>query len=177
MDLGDRGRGDGLVVESVEQLVEWPVELRLDGRARDGAGKRWQTILQPRQIGRDIVSDQVRAHGERLAELDECGPQRLQRQRQPLARPFVPDGLNSARAGKPDGDREDPGRAQNLEREQGIVTGQRSRDRPHAAEIAKRAPHRRQTRHAECSATMPPVRLAWLTLPNPALRNSADSAS
>ena len=56
-------------------------------RAPGRAGKRRQPILQLRQIGGDLVAEQIGAGSPALAELDEARPQLAERRGQPLAGP------------------------------------------------------------------------------------------
>ena len=83
--LGDRGRGDGLVVEFGEDLVEAAIELLLDGLSRLAARERGQAILQLGEIRRQLLADQIGTHRERLAQLHEGRSQLLERRRQLLA--------------------------------------------------------------------------------------------
>ena len=78
--LGDRGRGDRPVVEAREQLGERPAELALDQLAGERAVERRQVVLQLREIGGELLAEQVGAGREALAELDEA------RARAPAAR-------------------------------------------------------------------------------------------
>ena len=98
MDLGDRGGCDRRSSSKrAEEFAERLAEIALDGGARLRAGKRRQTVLQLRQIGGDVLADEIGAGGERLAELDEARAQRLQRARQG-AGPAGPRGRRRAGA-------------------------------------------------------------------------------
>ena len=81
VDLGDRGGGDGLVVEAAEQRIDRRAELVLDGGAGLRRGKRRQPVLEVREVARHGLADQVGAGRQRLAEFDEARPERLQRRR------------------------------------------------------------------------------------------------
>jgi hypothetical protein len=162
MHLGDRGRRDRRVVEAGEEGLERASELRLDGPSRLRAGERRQPVLQIRQVGRQLLADQVGARRQELAQLDEARSQFGQCPGQLLPGPSLgPVARHQAR--QPDHARRDAGL---LERRQGVVPRQRSRDCQQAPAQAQRAQQarapfnaRHQRRQAECRAATPPVRL------------------
>jgi hypothetical protein len=134
MHLGDRGGGDGLVVESGEQALDRLAQLGFDQRARPGAGKGRQTVLQARQIGGDLLAQEIGARREELAELDEARPQLVERGGQPLA------GARRARAAAAGEDARDPqerGQGRDpFERKQRVVARQGDRDAEEAQQVA-----------------------------------------
>jgi len=69
--LRDRGGGDRLLVEAVEQLFQWPAELVLDRRSNVVEGEGRQAILQLRQVGCDLLAEQVGPARQSLTQLDE----------------------------------------------------------------------------------------------------------
>ena len=79
MHLGDGGRGERRVVELGEGLGHGPAERALDDapclRAREGR----DAVLQQRELVGDVLRQQVAARRQRLAELDEDGPEGLER--------------------------------------------------------------------------------------------------
>ena len=117
-------------------------ELALDRGARLGAGKRRQPVLQLREIGRHLLADEIGAGRQRLAELDEARPHRLQRHGQPLARP------QRWRAPRRAGARSRKSRASArrtrdlLERKERVVARQDQRDLDEPDEMAGRAGRR-----------------------------------
>jgi hypothetical protein len=70
MDLRNRGSRDRYVVEGEKQAVERTAELGLDHRARLAGRKWWQPVLQQRQIGGDLIAEQIGPRRQHLAELD-----------------------------------------------------------------------------------------------------------
>ena len=87
MDLGDRCRRDGHIVELAEQIIDRRRKFLFDRFARDGSRERRQPVLQGGQIVGDFLADQVGADGKRLSQLDEGRPQLFQRRRKAYARP------------------------------------------------------------------------------------------
>ncbi len=186
MDLRDRGRGDRGVVERREETVERPGEFGLDQTARLIPGERRQAILQAREILGDLVAQQIGAGRQDLSELDEARPHLGQRRGQPLARP------GGGGAAAPD----QPGRAQQWRgagkaiadgrgREQRVVPRQRQADPDETNEVATAAEKpehprtlraRDQSRQAEWSAAMPPVRLRNRARSSPAAEIRSRSA-
>jgi hypothetical protein len=69
--LRDRGGGDRLLVEAVEQLFQWPAELVLDSRSNVVEREGRQAILQLRQVGCDLLAEQVGPARQSLTQLDE----------------------------------------------------------------------------------------------------------
>ncbi len=137
MDLGDRGGGDRGFVERCEQGFERPLELGFDRRARLGTRKRRQSILQGRQIGGDLLAQQIGPGRQQLAELDEARPHFVERRGKPLA---------GARGGGPASAREQPGDPQVKgddrdagKRKQRIVARQDQPDCGQAGEVAQAA--------------------------------------
>ena len=86
MHLRDRRRRHRPLVERDEQLIQRLLEIRLDHRFGLRRGERRQTVLQLGQVARDRLTEQVAAHRQGLAELDEDGPELLQGPGQALAR-------------------------------------------------------------------------------------------
>ncbi len=145
MDLRDRGRGHRLVLERGEQLGQRPLQLGLDQRLGLGRGEGGQPILQLGQVVGDCVAQEIAAHGQRLAELDEGRAQLLQRPSQPLARPALGAAIGHA-FGHPAHGR---GHRQQIHREQGVVPGEAARGRDHPRAIAEFAEHQRGLRPME----------------------------
>ena len=108
--LGDRCRGDRIVVEGDEQFFDGRSEFGFNGATCFGGRKRFQAVLQKREVGGDILAKQVGAGGKHLAELDEYRAQLGQRSRQTLPRPSL---LAASRSRA----REDSGGAQNCRRQ------------------------------------------------------------
>ncbi len=79
MNLGDRRGSDRRVVEGGEQGGERLTELGLDDGACVGSRERRQPILQLRQIGGELLAEQIGARREQLAELDEARTECVQR--------------------------------------------------------------------------------------------------
>ena len=78
MDLGDRGRGQGALLEATEELVEGLAELLLDGRLDRLEGERVGFVLQGLE-GLDVLGgDDVRASAQDLAGLDKGRTQLLE---------------------------------------------------------------------------------------------------
>ncbi len=105
MHLRDRGGGDRLA-ELDEQARQRRLERGLDALHRDLARQRRDAVLQPLQLARDLVADDVGPGGEELAELHIGRTQPLHGARQPVAaRPLAPDQLERAeqRAGRSGG--------------------------------------------------------------------------
>ena len=86
MDLGDRGSGNRLLGEVVEERFQLLLEVCLDRRSSllDREGR--QAVLERREVGGDRLAQQIGARGEALAELDEGRPHLLECRRQSLAR-------------------------------------------------------------------------------------------
>ena len=76
MDLGDGSRGDGAIVERVEQRLHRRAEFDGDRRPRLFRWKGRQAIAKPRQIGGGSRADQIGPGGKRLTQFDETGAQR-----------------------------------------------------------------------------------------------------
>ena len=88
MDLGDRGGGDRHVLEGGEEALRSARPNSASTMARAASpGKRRQTILQLRQVGGDLLAEEIGAGRQELAELDEAGAERVQRRGEALARP------------------------------------------------------------------------------------------
>ena len=88
MHLRDRGRGDRPVVERGEQLGERAARARpRSRRAPRRPGTAAAGPAAPTDRAAIASPSRSAAHRQRLAELDEDRAQRLQRPRQPLARP------------------------------------------------------------------------------------------
>ncbi len=186
MDLRDRRCGDRGVVECREHGGKRPPELGLDQRVGLVAGKRRQTVLQQRQILGDVIAQEIGAGRQQLSELDEARPHLGEGGGKPFAR--TSDGAAAA----PD----QPGRAQQrraadpFERKQRVVPRQGQRDAGETGEMADAAEkpeHRRtspqfprwrrgQSRQAEWSAAMPPVRLRNRARSSPAAPIISDNA-
>ena len=84
VDLRDRGRGQGLVVELAEHLVHGAAELVLDELADPLAAEGLDLVLQLAQLGHELERDQVGAGRHDLAQLHEGRAEVLQREPDPL---------------------------------------------------------------------------------------------
>ena len=62
-----------------EHILDRAFEFGLDGGARLGAREWREPVLQARQVVRDAFAHQVGAGAQHLAELDETGPEILER--------------------------------------------------------------------------------------------------
>ena len=78
VDLRDRGSADRHRIEAGEHRLDRTAEAGLDLRTDRLERKRRQRILQAEEIERGLVTDDVGAGGERLAELDRGGAERLE---------------------------------------------------------------------------------------------------
>src|SRR5438445_40811 len=85
MHLGDRRARDGLQLEFLENFRDRLAERALDLGHRELAGKRRYPVLELRQLVGEVGGQEVAARREHLAELDENGPERFERQAQPRA--------------------------------------------------------------------------------------------
>ncbi len=79
MDLGDRGRGERLLVEREKDVLQRLAVGLLDDRARDDAGEGRHVVLQMGELFGEIIGQQIAARGQDLAELDEDRSEILQR--------------------------------------------------------------------------------------------------
>ena len=79
VDLGDRCGADGHLVEFAEQGFERSAERGLDRRLdrREWLGR--ERILKLEEVGRGGIADQIGTGGQRLAQFDRGGADRLQR--------------------------------------------------------------------------------------------------
>src|SRR2546425_10828744 len=85
MHLGDRRARDGLQFEFLENFCDRLAERALDLGHRDLAWKWRHPVLEFRQLVGEVGGEQVPACREHLAELDENGAERFERQAQPCA--------------------------------------------------------------------------------------------
>ncbi len=85
MHLGDRRARDGLRFELLEDFRDWLAEHPLDLGYREFARKRRYPVLELRQLVGEVGGQEVAARREHLAELDENGAERFERQAQPRA--------------------------------------------------------------------------------------------
>ena len=103
VNLRNRRRADRGFVDRGEQLADGPAEPRLDRAADRVEGEGRQRVLQPHQIVRSILADQIRPCREGLAKLDRGGADRLERVgvarclRHARAEPRQPDKAAQAR--------------------------------------------------------------------------------
>ncbi len=141
MHLRDRGGGHGLFVELREEGFQRPAEFARDDGARLGAGERRQTVLQLRQVGGDVLAQQVRAGRENLAELDKAGSEPLDRQRQALT---GAQGGDAPRPPREQARRGGYGRrdAEPFQKEQRVVLRQPMGDAEQADDVAYGTDHR-----------------------------------
>ena len=79
VNLGDRGGGQGLVLEFREHLLHLAAIEPSQAAARGIGGKRRNIVLQPRQFDGNVFRKQVRTGGDVLAELHEDRPQLFKR--------------------------------------------------------------------------------------------------
>ena len=86
MHLGDRGGSDRHILEGNEHRIERAAEFGFDARAGLACRKRRQPILQHGQIGGDVVTEQVGARRQHLAELYESGANLLECRSEALPR-------------------------------------------------------------------------------------------
>ena len=97
MDLRDRGGADRDFVDRREHLVDRAAEARLNRATDSVEGERRERVLQPHQIERGVLADQIGSRRQRLAELDRGGADRLERigiarnRRHARAEPREPD--------------------------------------------------------------------------------------
>ncbi len=75
MHLRDRSRGQWNRGKFGEDLVQWPMQILLDGAHHMGKGKRSHVILQVHQGVRDVFGKQIGTRTHDLANLDEGGTQ------------------------------------------------------------------------------------------------------
>ena len=99
MHLGDRRRGDRRSRRTTRTARRAAARIRpRSARRASLAGKRRQPVLQPRQIGGDLLAEQIGAGRQDLAELDEARAQLAERRGEPLARPRRDAGRGGAPA-------------------------------------------------------------------------------
>ncbi len=102
MDLADRGRGDGLLVELGEDLFDAQPELGLDDPPDIGERLGPGTVLQLAQFLNDVGRNDVRPRRHQLPELDEGGPQLVEHVPEPSApRPGNLRGVGGRLGGRP----------------------------------------------------------------------------
>ena len=134
MDLGDRSRRDGGVVERGEQRLDRPCELGLDQRPRLGTRERWELILQAGEIGCDLLAEEIGSGRQQLAELDEARPQLAECRGEPLARARRGGGSAAPQdAGDP---QEGSGGGEGIERKERVVPRKSYPDSNQPCEIA-----------------------------------------
>ncbi len=142
MHLGDRRRRDGLVLEMLEHLRDRALELGLDGRAGCRTVEGGQRVLQARQVAGDGFADEIGAGAQHLAELDEAGPEILQRAREALAGAQLAGIRYRAESRQdPGGENEAAGGRQPVRGEQRVVARQRARDSDQAEQVPECPQH------------------------------------
>ncbi len=80
VDLAQRGGGEGHFLERGEPFGQRRAQLGLGHLADVGEGFRGDLVLQPGQLGRDLLGEHVETGGEELSHLDEY-PTHVDRQR------------------------------------------------------------------------------------------------
>ena len=198
--LRDRGGGNRLFVEAAEQLFQRPVELVLDGRSDLVEREGRQAVHELRQVGCDLLAEQVGPARQRLTQLDERRAGVLERARELLAETSRLPAHEGAQH-----EHQQACRVDAVEDEQRVVPRQDADQREQAQAVAQLADHpgnrRRwrsnavaslrpppssggavpqrhdQVRQAECSAAMPPERFRQRTTSSPAARIIAANAS
>ena len=173
VDLGDGSRGDGAIVERVEQRLHRRAEFDGDRRPRLFRWKGRQAIAKPRQIGGGSRADQIGPGGKRLTQFDETGAQRHsgvgERLPETLFRRAAPR-QQPHRARQPR-----RRRADSFERRKRIVPRQHARHPRQTPEIEKSAGH--QTRQPQCNRTIPPHSDRDRAPAKPARTSAADNTS
>ena len=148
VDLGDRGGGDGLVLEGGKELVERWTQRAGHGGAGLGGGKGGHTVAQGAEIPGQLFADQIGAGGERLAELDEARAELLQRRDHaghgPARLAAADEQTREARQRQRD--------AGIFKRRQGIVPGHYPCDGEEPHEMTSAAPHGEVLRYASPNA-------------------------
>ena len=139
----------------MEQLARRTAQLAFDSRPRRPAFERRQAVLQVREVGRQLLAQEVGAGREELAQLDEARPQIGECARQFLSGPA----LGAAPVDAPYQPQDTGRNAQLLERAEHVVAGQGARDHQQAQQRAERTKHGGYSRQPEWSAAIPPDRL------------------
>ena len=116
--LRDRCGRQRRLVEALEGLGDRPTVGTLDDRPRLGAREGRHAVLQLRELVGDVGRQQVAPRGERLAELDEDRPQRLEREPDPLAARAAPRALEPGRGRQVE---HEPQRPEQVRREDDVV--------------------------------------------------------
>ena len=173
VDLGDGSRGDGAIVERVEQRLHRRAELDGDRRSRLFRRKGRQAIAKPRQIGGCSRADQIGPGGKRLTQFDETGAQRHSGVGERL--PETLFGRAAPRQQPHRARQPRRRRADSFERRKRIVPRQNARDPRQTPEIEKRAGH--QTRQPQCNRTIPPHSDRDRAPAKPARTSAADNTS
>ena len=81
--LGDRGGGDGLLVERLEQLLEGAAEVDLDHGPHVGERLGRHLVAEELELGDQLVGEEALAARDDLAELDVARAEALERHAQP----------------------------------------------------------------------------------------------
>ena len=85
MDLGDRGRRQRNIIEAREDLVRRSPQAFGQRCPRRLGRERRQPVAELGKVGGQGLAHEVGAGREELAELDEAGSERLEREREALA--------------------------------------------------------------------------------------------
>ncbi len=151
MDLRDRCRGDGLVVECREFFLDRVAEIARDDGACFLARKGRQLVLQANEAFGHFGAEKIGTGREELPELDEARPQTLQRVGEPFATREIRLG-NRCAFGLPAGQRarrqadralEERRHRREVENEQRVVTGECAADRDQPQRMGDVADHAR----------------------------------
>mmetsp|Transcript_52149 Transcript_52149/g.118895 ORF Transcript_52149/g.118895 Transcript_52149/m.118895 type:complete len:245 (-) Transcript_52149:117-851(-) len=78
VNLGDGGRGEGLLVERCEQVVDWPPEVLLHDAFHHFEAHRRRRVQALLELKHVLGGKEGRARGDELAQLDVGGPEALE---------------------------------------------------------------------------------------------------
>ena len=128
-------------------------------------------VLQPLEIARECDADHVRTRRQELAELDIARPEPRERRRQPASAVLLLGrSIRRARRRRNARRRRQHRRIDDAEN---AFAGEHETGAAETDEIRGAGNHKRQP---ECSATIPPVMILWVTRAKPAARSMASKA-
>ncbi len=87
VDLGDRGGGDGCLVELAELLLERHAEVGFDDAADHGKRLGGNPVTKKPELGHELFGEEAFARGDDLSQLDVGGPEAFEGTAQPSRQP------------------------------------------------------------------------------------------